>query len=119
VTTGYYCVEMCLQVINPTGSEIMATAFEIVAGANNPHHSSGSNSGFFGQRWTGVTYPSDDEDTAMVGSDICPWVLYPGDLVKPMIYCNAASTLDHNSNTLFMQGRFSTSFTGYWLRTGT
>jgi hypothetical protein len=118
VTTGYYVVEACLQIIDTATIFDFYTAFQIVAGANNPHHTSGTNSGFFGQRMS-ATSANTVTDNANCISDTCPWVLYPGDVVSPMIWVSAAATADHNTNNSYMQGRFATTFSGYLSRTGT
>lgn len=116
VTQGYYAVEACLPIRTLAGAQSTDCAFLVTAGPNNPHHVNGTTT-FFGQRGNNSFAGTGGDATGSI-SDICPWVLFPGDTVQPQAWISAAATMDFNTNTTYLNGRFVTNFTGYWLRTG-
>jgi hypothetical protein len=121
VTTGYYAVEMCTQIVCTSANWKFFTSFLLTAGTSNPHYTSGTTL-IFGVRQQ-MTTDSASYDTANVSADITPWVCYPGDTIQPQVYVGTAMTMDYNQNETSgatgQQGRFSCNFTGYLVRTGT
>lgn len=120
VTQGYYSLEACVQVQGNSGTNNQFTpAFLFTAGPNNAHYAANSTY-YFGFRGGKTSSTAQAAGTnANTPCDITPMVLYPGDQLNVAVYITAAMTLDFNQNTSYVQGRFSTKFTGYWVRTGT
>lgn len=116
VTQGYYCFEACIPIQTLATLQNTDFIFLVTAGANNPHHTNGTTT-LFGQRGVLGGAGTGNDNTACI-SDICPWVLFPGDTVQPRGWINAAATMDFNRNATFTAGRYVNNFTGYWLRTG-
>jgi hypothetical protein len=118
VTQGYYKVEACVEV------EILASKFNIVPAfawspsSNNPYFANGPL--FFGYRGidSSVTGSAAGDNSVCI-SAITPYPMYPTDLLSVVLYVSATATVDINQNTSFTQGRFSTQFTGRWIREGT
>jgi hypothetical protein len=112
VTQGNYAVEACIQVEAGTSGIGLLAGFQVTAGANNPAYSSGTTQ-IFGLRG-GLTVQS-GADAALCVSAVVPWVLYPGDIVVPIVYPSAAVTLDNNTNSSYINGRYVCNFTGLYI----
>jgi hypothetical protein len=119
VTQGYYEVEASVQIeATATGDDIVL-GFQWSPGSSNPHFSAGTQS--FG--FAGCALPvtgSAAADASYSISGVTPFPCYPGgDVIQVVLYTVGAHTIDYNRNTSFSQGRFSTQFTGRWVRSGT
>ena len=112
VTPGYYHTEMCVQVECTATGEQINVWFLVTFGANNPNFTNGTTK-IYGARGS-TTSSQTGVDAARVSSALCPYALYPGDKINPQIQVGTALTLDNNSNTSYIQGRFVCNFTGRW-----
>jgi hypothetical protein len=113
-TPGIYGVAACMQVQAGTTGIGVLTQFLVTAGSSNPNHAAGSsvNIGLRGGLAT-----ASGADTAFAPTALTPWVLYQGDTIQAQIYTTVAATLDNNSNSSYMNGRFVCNFTGMLVRT--
>jgi hypothetical protein len=119
-TQGYYVVESAVQFTLISTIELVAGAFLITGGGNNPHLGSGDLA-YFGFRANVMgTTGAGAADYAMSYSDITPFCLYPADTISPIIASGNATVSTHsNLNTAFNIGRFVYSFSGKFLNIGT
>jgi hypothetical protein len=117
ITQGYYEVEASIQVEATANSDNFTAAFQWSPTNTNPHFAAGVQSfGFKGSALSLTSSAVADNCYSIAG--ITPFPCYPGDLIQVAVFCTAAHTIDFNQNTSFDQGRFSTQFTGRWVRSG-
>ena len=119
VTQGYYSLESCVQVQAGANKDEFVGAFLLTTGANNPHYTPGTLV-YFGYAGNNMSQTgSAAADNTICLSAATPVCLYPLDKLNVQVYTNANHTVDYNVNTSYIQGRFSTCFTGSLCRLGT
>ena len=117
VTQGYYEVEASVQLEAGANKDNFIICFQMSMTSGNPHFSAGTQS--FGFKGNDLPQTSSAvADGCLSTSAITPFPCYPADLIQVLVFSNAAHTIDFNQNTSFDQGRFSTQFTGRWVRSG-
>ena len=119
VTQGFYAFEACFQLEANTNDDQYTGAFLFTAGANNIHLTTGTTRrfGFRGSCLSNTGQAAADNATCL--SSWFPTCLYPGDKINVQVYsANNTHTLDKNSNTSYIQGRFVPKFSGYLRATG-
>lgn len=120
VTQGFYAFEACIPIQANTNQDEYTGQFLMTAGANNPHIGTGISKTFGprGSRLSNSTQAA--ADNAVCLSSWFETCLYPGDTVVVKIYTSTnAHTVDKNSNTSYIQGRFVPRFSGRLIATGT
>jgi hypothetical protein len=117
VTQGYYAVEACAQIQANTSADDFVLCFQMSMTSTNPHFAAGPQT--FG--FKGCALPNSGSavaDASYCIGAVTPFPCYPADLIQVMAFGVSAHTIDYNQNTSFDQGRFSTQFTGRWVREG-
>ena len=120
VTQGFYSFEACVPIQANTNQDQTTCRFQFTAGANNPHFATNATAAF-GHRGSRLSTSA----SAAADNSIClsAWFytcLYPGDQIICQVYTVAnAHTVDTNSNTSYIQGRFPPRFSGQLRATGT
>lgn len=117
VTQGYYEVEASIQLEAGANKDNFALCFAWSPTSGSPYFAQGPLN--FG--YQGCALPqtgSANADASHCTTAITPFPMYPGDLIQVLAYSIAAHTIDFNQNTSFDQGRFSTQFTGRFVRSG-
>jgi hypothetical protein len=118
VTQGYYEVEASVQVDATASSNSFTMCFEWSPTSTNPHFSAGVQN--FGYKACVLPLTTSAvADACFTISAVTPFPCYPADLIQVVCITNGAHTIDFNQNTTYDQGRFSTQFTGRWVRSGT
>lgn len=118
VTQGRYVLEACIQMQATSTKDNFVGAFFFQAGANNPHFTTGSQQ-YFGYCGSNLSQTGSANATnALCLASITPMICYPGDFLHVQVYSPAAHTIDYNQNTSYIQGRFATNYTGYFVNTG-
>jgi hypothetical protein len=116
-TQGYYEVEASVQLAAGTTPDIFDVSFKLSMTSSNPNFAAGPQQ--FGYKGSGLPQTgSAVADACFSTSAITTFPCYPGDLIAVLVYSSVAHTIDYNQNTSFDQGRFSTQFTGRWVRSG-
>lgn len=115
-TQGIYAVESCMSFVATATAFQCMTSFLITGGGSNPHLSSGVTMRF-GLRG--------DETINVAASQVClccadttPITCYPGDTIAAQGWAGAATVVTFNNNSDYKYGRFSSNFTGRWIRAG-
>lgn len=116
-TQGYYAVEFALDFTVGANTQRTMGWFQHTAGANNPNFTNGTTRIFGGSGLTSANVFT-NEDLAICGSDVCPYVLYPGDMIRVQYNSDTACTRQTNLNTGYMGARWVPNFTGTFLRPG-
>jgi hypothetical protein len=116
-TQGYYAVDSSVQMENTASRINFITAFKWTAGASSPY--SAQSPAWFGYRGTSTgVIGSGSANQGSCVSAITPVPMYPADTLQVMVFISAAAALEPNDDLTYMTGRFSTQFTGRWVRQG-
>ncbi len=116
VTQGYYATEAAVQAECTATTFFLEASFWWYAGANNPNYVAGTQK-IYGAQGT-ASYAATGADACVCINEICPVVCYPGDYVNVYVWANQAVTLNNNTPSGAVQGRFVPNFTGMFIRTG-
>lgn len=117
VTQGYYEMEASVQFEAGASKDACEVAFLWTPVNTSPYFSHGAT--YFGFKSDSLPQTgSAASDNCLSISGISPYPAYPGDTFTVMAWSVAAHTLDFNQNTSYIQGRFSTQFTGRWSLSG-
>ena len=117
ITQGYYEMEASVGVQAGANKDNFAIAFQWSPTSTNPHFSAGVTTfGWYANAMSQTSAAAADD--YYTTSAISPFPAYIGDLFQVIVFSTAAHTLSFNNNGSFDQGRFSTQFTGRWVRSG-
>lgn len=118
-TQGYYTCEASLSFEQGTVVFSVFMSFLWTAGANNPHHSSGTTIRFGGSGTKFGSGTADANDYNTVIADKCPVVCYPNDSIVVQIFPDATGVnTDTFRNSSPTVGISVPQFSGRWIGIG-
>lgn len=117
VTQGFYEMEACVQLAAGANKDDWGACFLWTPAATSPYFSHGAQE--FGHSANSLPQTgSAASDAAINIYSQSPFPAYPGDTFLVQVWSAAVHTADFNQNTSYIQGRFSTQFTGRWAFSG-